>query len=118
MLHKNEVTVKKQEPAMNIFFLPMISANRPKGTNKTAVARRYAVITQLREMMVISNSFPIAGRQRSIERPIKGAKKLQRPSMNSSLRLCASIAISPLSVKVFLNVISMACDGALVKCMG
>ncbi len=98
--HKIVVKVKSRAPEINIFFLPIMSANLPIGINNTAVERRYAVIIQLREVMVMPNSFPMAGKERSIARPIKEGKKLQSPNIKRSLNLLATIEISSFEFKM------------------
>ena len=57
---------------LNIFLLPKISANRPKGARKTAADNKKDVATQLNITAFAENSSPIAGKAILVADPING----------------------------------------------
>ena len=62
-------------PQVKIFFLPCMSAMRPKGIRNTAADKRNEVATQLNVTASMGNSLPIDGRAILIEDAIKGVRK-------------------------------------------
>jgi hypothetical protein len=75
MAHKREARVKIILPIKNIFFLPMISANLPKGTRNIADDNRNDIMTQFIDIAFSENSLLIFGKAMLTAVPIKGVKK-------------------------------------------
>jgi hypothetical protein len=67
--------VNSKIPRENIFFLPIISASRPKGRRNTAVDNIKLLITQLRLIALDSKSLPIEGSARFTAELRKGVRK-------------------------------------------
>jgi hypothetical protein len=61
-----------------------MSAILPKGTRNTAMARRYAVGTQLSKIASMANSLPIEGRAILMEEAINGARKELKVAISST----------------------------------
>ncbi len=87
----SDATVKTEIPARKTFFRPWMSAMRPKGTMKTAVARRYAVAIQERATASMWNSAPIWGRAMFTADPSNGVMNPARRAMRRTIRFSVSI---------------------------
>jgi hypothetical protein len=73
--HAKVVMAKIIVPYKNIFVLPKVSPNFPKGTRKITDASKYDIETQLKPMADIEKSVPIFFRATLTAAPIKGLKK-------------------------------------------
>jgi hypothetical protein len=67
-------TVKRKIPIEKIFFLPTMSASRPKGRRKIAEANKKLLATQPSPRALAFRSFPIAGSARLTAELIKGVR--------------------------------------------
>jgi hypothetical protein len=85
--HRNEATVKTILPIRKIIFLPFISAIFPKGTKKTAEARRKDIAIQLSDIADNENSLLITGSATLTAAPINGLKKEEVRLTNSKIVL-------------------------------
>lgn len=68
-----------------------MSAILPKGMRNTAVARRYAVATQLNSMAFIMNSAPMEGRAMLTEELINAVTKEPIAATNTTTFLLTSL---------------------------
>ena len=67
-------TVNNARPAVKIFFLPAISASRPKGTRKTADESMKLLIIHPSPIALALRSFPMDGRARFTAEPRNGVR--------------------------------------------
>lgn len=65
----------KAAPKAKIFFLPVMSANLPMGTNEAAVANRYVVATHPKRVALALNSLLMEGSDMFTEDIINGERK-------------------------------------------
>jgi len=75
--------VNSEIPVVKTFFLPIMSASRPKGRRKIADESIKLLITQPRLMAFALRSFPIAGRARLTAEPINGVRKAAKVATSS-----------------------------------
>ena len=68
----------------NIFFLPIISASRPKGRRNIAEDKIKLLITQPSSMAFALRSFPIDGRARLTAEPRKGVRNAAKVATRST----------------------------------
>jgi hypothetical protein len=90
---RNDEIVKINRPQVIIFFLPYISASRPKGRRKIAEAKIYEVDTQPSNTACICSSWPIEGRAMLMEEPIKVARKKLNEETNKTVPLFAEFFV-------------------------
>jgi hypothetical protein len=69
------VKVNNRIPIENNFFLPAISASRPKGSRKIDEERIKLLITQPSPIALAPRSFPIEGNARFTAEPRNGVRK-------------------------------------------
>jgi hypothetical protein len=80
-------TVNSKIPAEKTFFLPTISAMRPKGSRKTADASIKLLITHPRLIAFALRSLPIDGKARLTADPMKGVRKAAKVATNKIVLL-------------------------------
>jgi hypothetical protein len=95
--------VKRKMPVENTFFLPIISAKRPKGRRKTAEARIKLLITHPRLMAFAFRSLPIDGRARFTADPRKGVRNAANVATNKTVFLWLVSIVPPVFIPAFLN---------------
>ena len=100
---------KVNTPYKKIFFLPCMSAIRPKGTKNMAADRRYAVATQPNKTASIANSLPMEGSAMLVEEPMKGTTNEVNVATSNAALLVAVSSIDSLHVR-FLGTIIMNPD--------
>jgi len=78
-------TVNSKMPVEKTFFLPTISATRPKGRRKTADARIKLLITHPRLIAFALRSLPIEGRARFTADPRNGVRNAAKVATNNTV---------------------------------
>ena len=76
--------VKSTIPIVKIFFLPIISPRRPKGSRNMADVRMKLLITQLILMAFAWSSFPMEGRARLTADVRNGVRKAAKADTRST----------------------------------
>jgi hypothetical protein len=79
--------VNRRMPVEKTFFLPIMSASRPKGNRNIADERIKLLITHPRPIALTSRSFPIEGRARFTADPRKGVRNAAKAATSITDRL-------------------------------
>jgi len=79
---RNVETVNSRIPVEKTFFLPIMSASRPKGSRNIAEESMKLLITQPSPMALAFMSFPIDGRARFTAEPRNGVRNAANVATN------------------------------------
>jgi len=101
---EKDATVNVRIPMVKILFLPWMSATLPNGTRNIAEAKRYAVVTQLKETAPIENSFPIEGSATLTDDTSKGVRKAATVVTSKVI-----LFVKPLSISISLASLTYQC---------